>query len=84
MDLSEYKNPLSEGLRVQRSAEPCIVVIFGASGDLTKRKLVPALYSLAQQNLLAPGFSIVGSARTADDARRVSCGNAKRNCRIWR
>lgn len=64
MELPDYKNPLSEGLRVQRSAEPCIAVIFGASGDLTKRKLVPALYSLAQQNLLAPGFSIVGSART--------------------
>jgi glucose-6-phosphate 1-dehydrogenase len=64
MDGSEYKNPLSEGLRVQRSAEPCTVVIFGASGDLTKRKLVPALFSLAQQNLLAPGFSVVGSART--------------------
>ena len=64
MESTEYKNPLSEGLRVQRSAPPCSVIIFGASGDLTKRKLVPALYSLARQNLIAPGFSIIGSART--------------------
>lgn len=64
MESSEYKNPLMEGLRLPRIAEPAIIVIFGASGDLTKRKLIPALYSLAQQNLLASGFSIVGSART--------------------
>lgn len=61
---NQNKNPLSEGLRIQRSAPPCIIVIFGASGDLTKRKLVPALYHLAQQNLLASGFTIVGTART--------------------
>jgi glucose-6-phosphate 1-dehydrogenase len=58
-------NPLREGLRLQRIPEPCIAVIFGASGDLTRRKLVPALYSLSIQNLLPPGFTIVGVARTA-------------------
>jgi glucose-6-phosphate 1-dehydrogenase len=58
-------NPLSEGLRISRAAPPCVVVIFGASGDLTKRKLVPALFRLAQQNLLAPGFSIIGTGRSA-------------------
>ena len=41
---------------------PCAVVIFGASGDLTKRKLVPALYNLAQQRLLPDSFAIVGVA----------------------
>jgi glucose-6-phosphate 1-dehydrogenase len=60
-----YRNPLSEGLGLRRSAEPCTAVIFGASGDLTKRKLIPALYSLARKNLLAPGFSVVGAGRTA-------------------
>jgi glucose-6-phosphate 1-dehydrogenase len=64
MEPSVYENPLREGLRLQRTAEPCTVVIFGASGDLTKRKLVPALYSLARQNLLSTGFSVVGTART--------------------
>ncbi len=60
-----FENPLREGLRMERTAEPCVIVIFGASGDLTKRKLVPALYSLTTQNLLAGGFSIVGTGRTA-------------------
>ncbi len=41
-------------------ADPCIMVIFGASGDLTKRKLVPALCNLAQANLLPRQFAIVG------------------------
>lgn len=59
-----FENPLREGLRLQRTAEPCVVVIFGASGDLTKRKLVPALYRLTAQNLLASGFSVVGTGRT--------------------
>ncbi len=43
--------------------DPCIVVIFGASGDLTKRKLLPALYHLDQQDLLPDNFSVVGVAR---------------------
>jgi glucose-6-phosphate 1-dehydrogenase len=58
------QNPLREGLRLERTAEPCTVVIFGASGDLTKRKLLPALWSLVRQGLLSGGFSIVGAART--------------------
>lgn len=57
-------NPLSRGLRLQRTADPCVAVIFGASGDLTKRKLIPALYSLFRQNLLGIGFTVVGAART--------------------
>ncbi len=61
---SGFYNPLNEGLGRRRSAEPCTIVIFGASGDLTKRKLIPALYSLAAKNLLAAGFSVVGAART--------------------
>jgi len=60
-----YHNPFSDNKsRLRRSAEPCTVVIFGASGDLTKRKLIPALYNLARKNLLAPGFSVVGAGRT--------------------
>ena len=43
--------------------EPCVVVIFGASGDLTKRKLLPALYHLEQQGLLPENFAVVGVAR---------------------
>ncbi|MBA3348771.1 MAG: glucose-6-phosphate dehydrogenase [Actinobacteria bacterium] len=57
-------NPLAEGLRLRRRAEPCALVIFGASGDLTQRKLFPALYSLAVRGLLPEQFGIVGVART--------------------
>src|SRR5271170_5457653 len=45
-------------------ADPCTIVIFGASGDLARRKLVPALYGLAAQNCLARRFAIIGFART--------------------
>src|SRR5665811_1863393 len=47
----------------ERIPEPCIVVIFGASGDLTKRKLLPALFHLEQQGLLPKDFAVVGVAR---------------------
>ncbi len=62
--MSEPANPLLEGLQLRRRPEPCIVVIFGASGDLTKRKLIPALYALAYRKLLPDRFAIVGVART--------------------
>jgi glucose-6-phosphate 1-dehydrogenase len=39
---------------------PCVMVIFGASGDLTKRKLIPALYNLAKDHLLSPQFALIG------------------------
>ena len=63
-DANTIKNPLREGLQAHRSAEPAAMVIFGASGDLTERKIVPALYYLARERLLPPGFSIVGCSRT--------------------
>jgi len=47
----------------ERKPDPCLVVIFGASGDLTKRKLLPALYHLEQAVLLPQDFSVVGVAR---------------------
>ena len=56
-------NPLRIGLRDERAALPSAVVIFGASGDLTHRKLVPALYNLALDRLLPGGGELVGVAR---------------------
>jgi glucose-6-phosphate 1-dehydrogenase len=56
-------NPLRLGLKRERAAEPCAIVIFGASGDLTQRKLVPALYNLQLDRLLPPAFAVVGVAR---------------------
>jgi glucose-6-phosphate 1-dehydrogenase len=57
-------NPLREGIRLGRTPEPCVMVIFGASGDLTKRKLIPALYYLTREHMLPAGFSVIGCART--------------------
>ena len=58
------ENPLLEGLQLRRTPEPCALVIFGASGDLTKRKLIPALYALEFRRLLPEHFAVVGVART--------------------
>lgn len=58
-----FKNPLEEPSRSSKIAEPCILVIFGATGDLTARKLVPALYNLARDGQLPPHFACVGFAR---------------------
>ncbi len=57
------ENPLRAGMRLEHAAEPCTVVIFGASGDLTRRKLVPALFRLAQQRLIPAEFAVLGVAR---------------------
>src|SRR3982751_2060402 len=59
----ETDNPLRTGMRLERVAPPCAIVIFGATGDLTKRKLVPALYRLSQQRLIPAQFAIVGVSR---------------------
>jgi glucose-6-phosphate 1-dehydrogenase len=60
-------NPLREGIRLEQTAGPCAMIIFGASGDLSQRKLMPALYRLTQERLLPAEFAIVGTARTETD-----------------
>jgi glucose-6-phosphate 1-dehydrogenase len=56
-------NPLREGLRHERIAEPCTMIICGATGDLTERKLAPALYNCFLDGFLPPEFTGVGFAR---------------------
>src|SRR5918992_4078811 len=56
-------NPLREGLRLERMPEPCTMVICGATGDLTERKLAPALYNLMLGGFLPPEFTVVCFAR---------------------
>lgn len=60
---SEAKAVPATAPRAVRKPDPCLVVIFGASGDLTKRKLLPALYHLEQDGLLPENFAVVGVAR---------------------
>ncbi|HEV7475867.1 MAG TPA: glucose-6-phosphate dehydrogenase [Pyrinomonadaceae bacterium] len=57
------QNPLRAGMRLEPTAPPSVVVIFGATGDLTRRKLLPALYRLTQQRLVPNEFAILGTAR---------------------
>ena len=63
VDMAEAVEVQREKDRAGRPADSCVMVIFGASGDLTKRKLIPALNNLEQQDLLAREFSIVAVAR---------------------
>ncbi len=56
-------NPLREGMRVARAPEPTSIIIFGATGDLARRKLVPALYNLAHENYMPPVYNVVAFAR---------------------
>jgi glucose-6-phosphate 1-dehydrogenase len=60
----EIPNPLRAGLRAESSAEPCAVVVFGASGDLAHRKLLPALYTLAVGAHLPAAFGVVGVSKS--------------------
>ncbi len=57
------ENPLRAGTHIERTPQPCAIVVFGATGDLTHRKLIPALYNLAVDKLLPPNFAIIGFAR---------------------
>src|SRR5256884_2415 len=71
-------NPLAEGLHDYRLADPSIMVIFGATGDLSSKKLLPAIYNLAKQRLLPAGFAVMGAAidDMSDDAFRKHAAEA--------
>ncbi len=64
-DLRVQENPLRDprDRRIPRVAGPCVLVMFGVTGDLARKKLLPAIYDLANRGLLPPGFSLVGFAR---------------------
>ncbi len=67
-------NPFREGMSLEGATQPVQLCIFGASGDLTQRKLLPAIYNLAQAALAPPAFSVIGFARqpmSDDDFRKV-------------
>src|SRR5579862_1099955 len=70
--MPEEQNPFSDPLRFERRVPECAIAIFGANGDLTKRKLLPALYRLAYDRRLPDSFAMVGNSRTpmSDDAFR--------------
>jgi len=59
------RNPLRDprDRRIPRLAGPCVLVLFGVTGDLASKKLLPSIYDLANRGMLPPGFSLVGFAR---------------------
>src|SRR5579875_3294705 len=76
-----------------RAAGPCVLVIFGVTGDLARKKLMPAVYDLANRGLLPPGFSLVGFARRDwedEDFAQVTYQAVKEHARtpfrdtVWR
>ena len=71
-DSNTTRHPFLQGLSKHRGAPPTVVVIFGASGDLTRRKLVPGIFNLGLDNLLPGDFQLIGFGRKpmADDAFR--------------
>jgi len=78
-------NPLREGLRTVRTPQPNVMVIFGATGDLARHRLIPALYDLYAGRLLPAGFSAVGFARRAlsDEQYRAQMRQAcERYCEL--
>jgi glucose-6-phosphate 1-dehydrogenase len=67
-------NPLRAGMRLERTAEPCALIIFGATGDLNRRKLIPALFRLSLQRQIPAEFTIIGVSRqdlSDDDFRSL-------------
>ena len=86
--------PVAQPQRIGKSGDPCVMVIFGATGDLTRRKLVPALYNLAKYGLLSREFAVVGVAhnqmstddfrkKVADDLKEFVGGNIDPDLSEW-
>src|SRR3954454_15718359 len=69
------ENPLRVGLRLSDVPGPCSMVIFGGSGDLAHRKLVPALYNLALRGLLPAAFGMIGVGRNDYGGDDRLCGS---------
>ena len=70
-------------MRLERTAEPCVVLIFGATGDLTRRKLLPALYRLSQQRLVPAEFAILGTARHAMSDEEFRAAHETGDRGVW-
>ena len=77
------EQPASTPPRIGKQGDPCVMVIFGAAGDLTGRMLIPALYNLARAGLLSKEFAVVGVARSQfsnDDFRKKVYEHVKDYC----
>jgi glucose-6-phosphate 1-dehydrogenase len=86
--------PATQSQPPGRIGDPCVMVIFGAAGDLTKRKLIPALYNLARNQLLSREFAVIGVAHTpmstddfrkrvSDDMEKFATGTVEPDLKEW-
>ncbi|TDC70873.1 glucose-6-phosphate dehydrogenase [Actinomadura sp. GC306] len=93
--MTDPANPLRDprDKRLPRVAGPCVLVLFGVTGDLSRKKLLPAIYDLANRGLLPPGFALVGFARREwdhQDFREIAHEAVKEHARtpfredVWR
>src|ERR1051326_3288581 len=84
VEITPGHNPLRdpEDRRLSRIAGPSALVIFGVTGDLSRKKLMPAVYDLANRGLLPPGFALVGFARRdwADEAFATGVPHSVKQC----
>src|SRR5271163_4306222 len=77
------EQPTAATPRIGKQGDPCVMVIFGAAGDLTARLLIPALYNLARADLLSKEFAVLGVARaqmTDEDFRKRLKEDVKEYC----
>jgi glucose-6-phosphate 1-dehydrogenase len=77
------EKPTATAPRIGKQGDPCVMVIFGAAGDLTARLLIPALYNLARADLLSKEFAVLGVARaqmTDEDFRKRILDDVKEYC----
>jgi glucose-6-phosphate 1-dehydrogenase len=92
--LDNHDTPAPPAPRIGKPADPCIMVIFGASGDLTRRKLIPALYNLAKAQLLSREFAVIGVShsdlstedfrkKVAADMDKFATGEVDPDLREW-
>ena len=84
--IEDVLNPLRDprDKRLPRVAGPCVLVLFGVTGDLSRKKLLPAIYDLANRGLLPPGFAVVGFARRDwehEDFRQLAHDAVKEHAR---
>src|SRR4030081_1998445 len=94
MTSSRETEPQAAETSTPHTSPPCVLVIFGAAGDLTKRKLIPSLYHLKKSNLLPDNFAVVGVARAemndeefrrrlGDDLREFASGEIDQDTWPW-
>ncbi len=77
MTTAALLNRGSENEQSGKPTGPCVMVLFGGAGDLSKRKLVPALFNLVKAKLLSDNFAIIGEIRPGSGSRSGSTTNAE-------